>query len=223
LPPPPTVVCQDVGTLSMKYIWLGTRASPGPRYNPRGPTTIILESGQISLARAGGIRPGRCRGRGRGRPPDPAAAPQIPLGELGSGRPHIGPVPGATLGCLWGPGSLPNEVRRLPRDNPRRPKPPPWSASGDRASREGPGASRRQPRRPKRGLPPQRRAGFNKYQKRMNISLRRNVHAVEARSPYWSKEGAGRTRITTASRKLQTHAKTRVVENMHAAEVKSLL
>ena len=137
--------------------------------------------------------------------------------------PHIGPVPGATLGCLWGPGSLPNEVRRLPRDNPRRPKPPPWSASGGRASRGGPGASRRQPRRPKRGLPLQRRAGFNKYQKRMNISLRRNVHAVEARSPYWSKEGAGRTRITTASRKLQTHAKTRVVENVHAAEVKSSL
>ena len=64
---------------------------------------------------------------------------------------------------------------------------------------------------------------FNKYQKRMNISLRRNVHAVEARSPYWSKEGAGRTRITTASRKLQTHAKTRVVENVHAADVKHLL
>ena len=44
--------------------------------------------------------------------------------------PHIGPVPGATLGCLWGPGGLPNGARRLPRDNPRRPKPPPWSASG---------------------------------------------------------------------------------------------
>ena len=130
MPPPPTVVCQDVGTFSMKYIWLGTRASPGPRYNPRGPTTIILESGQISLARAGGIRPGRCRGRGRGRPPDPAAAPQIPLGELGSGRPHIGPVPGATLGCLWGPGSLPRGARRLPRDNSRQPKPRPWSAFG---------------------------------------------------------------------------------------------
>ncbi len=46
------------------------RASPGPRYNPRGPTTMILELGQISLARAGGIRPSRCQGRGRGRPPD---------------------------------------------------------------------------------------------------------------------------------------------------------
>ena len=34
-----------------------------------------------------------------------------------------------------------------------------------------------------------RRRFFNKYQKRMNISLRRNVHAVEARSPYWSKNG----------------------------------
>ena len=55
----------------------------------------------------------------------------------------------------------------------------------------------------------------------MNISLRRNVHAVEARRPYWSREGAGRTRITTASRKVQTHAKTHVVENVHAAEVKT--
>ena len=52
-----------------------------------------------------------------------------------------------------------------------------------------------------------RSAGFNKYQKRMNISLRRNVHAVEVRSPYWSKEGAGRTRITTASRKVQNMQK----------------
>ena len=160
-------------------------------------------------------------GGGAGAAPQtPLPPPKSPSGSWGAVGLILAP-PLETLGCLWGPGSLPNEVRRLPRDNPRRPKPPPWSASGDRASREGPGASRRQPRRPKRGLPPQRRAGFNKYQKRMNISLRRNVHAVEARSPYWSKEGAGRTRITTASRKLQTHAKTRVVENMHAAEVKS--
>jgi hypothetical protein len=176
---------------------------------------MILELGQISLARAGGIRPGRYQGRGRGRPrwtpaeirpgsPDPGVprtqvqsqrSNNCPAGargkaeaalqtELGSGRPHSGPVPGATLGCLREPGNLPNEVPRLPRDNPRRPKPPPWRASGDRASRGGPGASRRQPRQPKRGLPPQRRAGFNKFQKRVNISLRRNVHAVEARSPY---------------------------------------
>ncbi len=73
--------------------------------------------------------------------------------------PHIGPVRGTTLGCLWGPGGLPNGAWRLPRDNPRRPKPPPWSAFGV-PFQGGPGASRRQPRRPKLGLPPQRRAGF---------------------------------------------------------------
>ncbi len=44
--------------------------------------------------------------------------------------PHIGPVPGATLGCLWGPGGFPKGAQRIPRDNPRRPKPFPWSASG---------------------------------------------------------------------------------------------
>ena len=32
--------------------------------------------------------------------------------------PHIGPVPGATLGCLWGPGGLPTGARGPPRDNP---------------------------------------------------------------------------------------------------------
>ncbi len=42
--------------------------------------------------------------------------------------PHIGPVLGATLGCLRGPGGLPKEARGLPRDNPRRPKPRPWTA-----------------------------------------------------------------------------------------------
>ena len=57
----------------------------------------------------------------------------------------------------------------------------------------------------------------------MNMSLLGNVHAAEARSPYWSKEGAGRTRISTASRKVQTHAKTHVVENVHAADEKNLL
>ena len=55
----------------------------------------------------------------------------------------------------------------------------------------------------------------------MIISLRRHVHAVEARSPYWSKEGAGRTRITTARRKIQTYAKTHVVENVHTVEARS--
>ncbi len=45
-----------------------------------------------------------------------------------------------------------------------------------------------------------------------------NVHAVEARNLYWSKEGAGRTRITTARRKIQTYAKTHVVANVHAVE-----
>ena len=67
-----------------------------------------------------------------------------------------------------------------------------------------------------------RRRGAQVSKKRPNttsISLRRNVHAVEARSPYWSKEGAGRTRITTASRKVKKHAKTHVVENGHAVEV----
>ena len=43
--------------------------------------------------------------------------------------PHIGPVPGTTLGCLWGPGGLPSGARRLPRDKTRRPKPPSWTAS----------------------------------------------------------------------------------------------
>jgi hypothetical protein len=44
--------------------------------------------------------------------------------------PHIGPIPGTTLGCLWGPGGLPKGARRLPRDNFRRPTPCPWSAFG---------------------------------------------------------------------------------------------
>ncbi len=43
--------------------------------------------------------------------------------------PQIGPVQ-ATLGCLWGPGGLPKEARRFPRENPRRPKPRPWSVFG---------------------------------------------------------------------------------------------
>ena len=55
----------------------------------------------------------------------------------------------------------------------------------------------------------------------MNISLRKNVHAVEARRPYWSRVGAGRTPITTARRQAQKHVKTHVVENVHAVEVKT--
>ena len=115
--------------------------------------------------------------------------------------PHIGPVPGATLGCLWGPGGLPKGARRLPRDNPRRPKPFPWSASGLPLG-AGPPEGGRGPQGDNPGDPKwaSRRRGaqvFSKYPKTMSISLRRNVHAVEARSPYWSKEGAGRTRITT--------------------------
>ena len=110
-------------------------------------------------------------GGGAGAAPQtPLPPPKSPSGSWGA----VGLILAPSLERLWGAcggrESLPNEVRRLPRDNPRRPKPPPWSASGGRASRGGPGASRRQPRRPKRGLPPQTRAGFNKYQKRMNIS-----------------------------------------------------
>ena len=115
--------------------------------------------------------------------------------------PHIGPVPGATLGCLWGPGCLPKRARRLPRDNPRRPKPFPWIASGLPLG-AGPPEGRRGPQGGNPGDPKgaSRCRGaqfFKKHSKTMSISLRRNVHAVEARSPYWSKEGAGRTRITT--------------------------
>ncbi len=115
--------------------------------------------------------------------------------------PHIGPVPGATLGCLWGPGGLPKGARRLPRDNPRRPKPFPWIAFGLPLG-AGPPEGGRGPQGDNPGGPKgaSRCRGaqfFKKHSKTMSISLRRNVHAVEARSPYWSKEGAGRTRITT--------------------------
>ena len=115
--------------------------------------------------------------------------------------PHIGPVPGPTLGCLWGPGGFPKGARRLPRDNPRRPKPFPWIASGLPLG-AGPPEGRRGPQGGNPGDPKgaSRCRGaqfFKKHSKTMSISLRRNVHAVEARSPYWSKEGAGRTRITT--------------------------
>ena len=139
--------------------------------------------------------------------------------------PHIGPVPGATLGCLWGLGGLPKGARRLPRDNPRRPKPRPWSASGVPLG-AGPPEGGRGPQGDNPGDPKwaSRRRGAQVLKKRpktMCISLRRNVHVVEARSPYWSKEGAGRTRITTDRRKLQTYAKTPVVEHVHAVEARN--
>ena len=78
--------------------------------------------------------------------------------------PHIGPVPGPTLGCLWG-------ARRPPKGGPETSKRQLrttqtvsleclWAAFGGRASRGAPGASRRQPGRPKRGLPLQRRTVF---------------------------------------------------------------
>ena len=181
MPPPPTVVCQVVGTLSMKYIWLGTRASPGPRYNPRGPTTAR---------------------------PVPGARPRPPSRRSWEA---VGLIVAPSLERLWGAcGSRETyqmrsrDFQETTRDDPNRLLGVPLGVGPPTG---GPGASRRQPRRPRRGLPPQRRAGCNKYQKRMNISLRRNVHAVEVRSPYWSKDGAGRTRITTASRKVQQHAK----------------
>ena len=115
----------------------------------------------------------------------------------------------------WSDFGMPLGAGRPPKGGPETSKRQPqttqtasleclWGAFGGRASRGGPGASRRQPRRPTMGLPPQRRAVFLKRPNMMSISLRRNVHAVEARSPYWSKEGAGRTRITTARRKVQT-------------------
>ena len=78
--------------------------------------------------------------------------------------PHIGPVPGTTLGYLWGPGGFPKRVRRFPRDNPQMTQTVSleclWAAFEGRASRGVPGAARRQPGRPKRGLPLQRNAVF---------------------------------------------------------------
>ena len=139
--------------------------------------------------------------------------------------PHIGPVPGATLGLLWGPGGLPKGALRPPRDNPRRPTPRPWSASGVPLG-AGPPEGGRGPQGDNPGDPKwaSRRRGtqvFGKRPKIMIISLRINVHAVDARSPYWSREGAGRTRITTARRQVQTDAKTHVVENVHAVEARN--
>ena len=102
--------------------------------------------------------------------------------------PHIGPVPGATLGCLWGPGGFPKGARRLPRDNPRRPKPFPWIASGLLLGAAPPEGGRG-PQGDNPGDPKgaSRRRGaqvLDKYKKTMSISLRINVHAVEARSLY---------------------------------------
>ena len=98
------------------------------------------------------------------------------------------PVLGATLGCLSGNGGFPKGARRLPRENPRRPKPFPWSASGLPFG-AGPPEGGRGPQGDNPGDPKgaSRRRGaqvLEKYQKTMSISLRRNVHAVEARSPY---------------------------------------
>ena len=139
--------------------------------------------------------------------------------------PHIGPVPGATLGCLWGPGGLPSGARRLPRDKTRRPKPPSWTASrvplGTGPPEGGRGPQGDNPGDPKWASRSRGAQVLTKRPKTTSISLRRNVHAVDARSPYWSKESAGRTRITTARRKVQTNAKTHVVENVHAVEVRS--
>ncbi len=136
--------------------------------------------------------------------------------------PHIGPVPGASLGGLRGPGGFPNGARRFPSDNPRRPKPSPSRASGV-LLRAGPPDGGRGPQGDNPGDPKlasyRRGAQVNKkLPKTMSISLRINVHADEAINPYWSKEGAGRTQITTACRKIQTYATTHVVENVHAVE-----
>ena len=189
MPPPPTVVCQDVGTFSMKYIWLGTRAPPGPRYNPRGATTIILESGQISLARAGGIRPGRCRGRAGAAPQTPLPPRKSSSGSWGA----VGLIMAPSLERLWGACGgreasqmRSGDFRETTRDDPNRLLGVPLGVGPPEG---GPAASRRQPRRPKRGLPPQRRAGFNKYQKRMSISLRRKCARRRGEKPILVKRG----------------------------------
>ena len=71
----------------------------------------------------------------------------------------------------WNDFGVPLGARRLPKGGPEISKRQPqttqtvsleclWAAFGGRASRGAPGASRRQPGRPKRGLPLQRRAVF---------------------------------------------------------------
>ena len=100
---------------------------------------------------------------------------------------------GVPLGCLWEAG--PPEGGRGPQgDNPGDSK---WASRCKGAQVK------------------------KKHSKMMSRSLCRNVHAVEVRSPYWSKEGAGRTRITTARRQIQTYAKRHGVENVHAVEATS--
>jgi hypothetical protein len=95
---------------------------------------MILELGQISLARAGGIRPGRYQGRGRGRPrwtpaeirpgsPDPG----VPRTQVQSQRSNnydfrVGQnFPGT---CRWNP------ARPVPGARPRPPPRRSWEAVG---------------------------------------------------------------------------------------------
>ena len=99
--------------------------------------------------------------------------------------PHIGPVPGATLGCLWEPGGLPKGFLGKTPDVPNRFLGVPLGCFLGPGLPRGAGGLKETTRATQKGPPAA-----------MSISLRRNVHAVEARSPYWSKEGAGRTRLT---------------------------
>ena len=77
---------------------------------------------------------------------------------------------------LWSDFGVPLGAGRPPKGGPETSKRQPqtaqtasleclWGAIGVRATRGGPGASGRQPRRPKMGLPPQRRAGLKKTPK----------------------------------------------------------
>ena len=102
----------------------------------------------------------------------PWGARQLPKGGPETSKRQPQTTQTVSLECLWGAfGAGPPEGGRGPQgDNLGDPK---W-ASRCRGAQF-----------------------FKKHTKTMSISLRRNVHAVEARSPYWSKEGAGRTRITT--------------------------
>ena len=83
--------------------------------------------------------------------------------------PHIGPVPGATLGCLWGPGGLPTGARGPPRDNPDDPNHvlgvPLGCLWGPGGLPRGAGSLQETTQATKMGLPPQRRAGFLKTPK----------------------------------------------------------
>ena len=117
------------------------------------------------------------------------------------------PRPWSDFGVPWGPGDPPKGAWRFPRDNPKRPKLRPWSAS--QVPLGGPGLPRgagglKETTQATQNVFPAAEAikVLEKHPKTPSISLRRNVYAVEARSPYWSKESAGRTRFTTARRKL---------------------